>query len=347
MTCSKQLVATVVCTLAGSCMTNAVGKTGVYTSAEITDGPYAFEHSLFATIDDKDIITVPNLDKNNAEQNVDPSNPYVYITHDGSDLEFGYNQISNIGGWRKDDAVLTAPVQNYFTVRGQYDKAIKILPRAGGNYTVMLGGEGWSGGIHEYLPADVEALKPGVNSADTTAAIGTLIENRSVAGEKNTVVTDTAIVADGSENYGSATTLYGKVLQGSTVTNNGDITLKYRGGMTSVNGINTLWNVMDMNGDLVNNGAIKIAPVNSPTGGGEGGTQKIIGIRTNTNTTKNTGEIWVTNDSAVTATVTKGIRSGEWGATTTNEGKINVSGKTGTVNGIDSSNVINTDTGSI
>ncbi|EMJ2323828.1 autotransporter outer membrane beta-barrel domain-containing protein [Salmonella enterica] len=98
---------------------------------------------------------------------------------------------------------------------------------------------------------------------------------------------------------------------------------------------------------LINNGAITIAPDDAPPGQAEGKTLAITGIRSNTATTKNTGEIRVTNTSAVTASITKGIRSDKWGATTTNEGKINVSGKTGTVNGIDSSNVINTAAGSI
>ncbi|EDM6258275.1 hypothetical protein CT387_13450 [Salmonella enterica subsp. enterica serovar Typhimurium] len=102
-----------------------------------------------------------------------------------------------------------------------------------------------------------------------------------------------------------------------------------------------------MGGDLVNNGTITISPVEPQSVGAEGGTQEIIGIHTNTKTTKNTGDITVTNNTAVTGFVTKGIRSDKWGATTTNEGKINVSGKTGTVNGIDSSNVINTAAGSI
>lgn len=206
---------------------------------------------------------------------------------------------------------------------------------------------GWSGGIHEYMPADVETLTP-VAMDPASPAVGTLIGNRSGAGEKNTVVTDTAVKADGNENYGGETTLYGKVLQGSTVTNNGNINLQYQpASITSVNGINTIWSVQDMGGDLVNNGTITISPDDSLLGGAEGGTQEIIGIHSNTKTTKNTGEIRVTNTTAVTASVTKGIRSDKWGATTTNEGKINVSGKTGTVNGIDSSNVINTDTGSI
>ncbi|EMA9950553.1 autotransporter outer membrane beta-barrel domain-containing protein [Salmonella enterica] len=102
-----------------------------------------------------------------------------------------------------------------------------------------------------------------------------------------------------------------------------------------------------MNGDLVNNGAITISPVDPQSGGAAGIKQEIFGIHANTKTTKNTGEIKVTNNAAVTTSVTAGIRSDKWGATTTNEGKIEVSGSTGTVNGIDSSKVINTATGSI
>ncbi|EKF5153916.1 autotransporter outer membrane beta-barrel domain-containing protein [Salmonella enterica] len=102
-----------------------------------------------------------------------------------------------------------------------------------------------------------------------------------------------------------------------------------------------------MNGDLVNNGAINISAVDPQSGGAAGIKQEISGIHANTKTTKNTGEIKVTNNAAVTTSVTAGIRSDKWGATTTNEGKIEVSGSTGTVNGIDSSKVINTATGSI
>ncbi|EIY5517894.1 autotransporter outer membrane beta-barrel domain-containing protein [Salmonella enterica] len=102
-----------------------------------------------------------------------------------------------------------------------------------------------------------------------------------------------------------------------------------------------------MNGDLVNNGAITITPDVVPQDSGEYAAQKILGIKANTKSVKNTGKILVANPSAVATSVTKGIRSDKWGATTTNEGEINVSGQTGTVNGIDSSSVINTATGSI
>ncbi|EAN5174733.1 autotransporter outer membrane beta-barrel domain-containing protein [Salmonella enterica] len=346
MTNRKKLAGMVAASIGVLCTTPSMSAL-LYGGMSDNPANHTTGHLGMASLDTSDFLREPTWEQDHYER-YGTTGDHYWEPSTGADYEFTYNYVREPStDWLKEDADLSRPITLRFYLVGEYDRAVKIIPRQGGNWTTMLERAGWSGGIHEYLPADVGALKPGVNSTDTTAAIGTLIENRSGAGAKNTVVTDTAIVADGSENYGGTTTLYGKVLQGSTVTNNGDITLKYRGGMTSVNGINTLWNVMDMNGDLVNNGAIKIAPVNSPTGGGEGGTQKIIGIRTNTNTTKNTGEIWVTNDSAVTATVTKGIRSGEWGATTTNEGKINVSGKTGTVNGIDSSNVINTDTGSI
>ncbi|EEC6949719.1 autotransporter outer membrane beta-barrel domain-containing protein [Salmonella enterica] len=255
-----------------------------------------------------------------------------------------YGQMVNNGDWYKKDADLSTPARFEFSLRDRLDGLVGIVPLMGGNWTVLSDQHGWSGGVHEYLTDGMKAIRPGGGAILT----GTLIENRSKPGEKNIVVTDTAIVADGTENYQESTTMYGKVLQGSTITNNGDIALRYDPtSLSSVTGIDTLWRVRDMNGDLVNNGAITIAPVDSLSVGAEGVKQEIIGIHANTKTTKNTGEIRVTNNAAVTTSVTAGIRSDKWEATTTNEGKIEVSGSTGTVNGIDSSKVINTATGSI
>ncbi|EBP9841705.1 autotransporter outer membrane beta-barrel domain-containing protein [Salmonella enterica subsp. enterica] len=253
----------------------------------------------------------------------------------------------NKAHWFKEDADLSKPTTFRFKLKTWLEGGIGIVPYMGGNWTILYDYGNRGVGIHEYLPAGVESLTPAVYTEEKGTAVGTLIENSSAAGEKNTVVTDTAIVADGTENYGGATSLYGKVLQGSTITNNGDIALRYQPAMTSVTGVNTAWKLGFKGWDLVNNGAITIAPVDSLSVGAEGVKQEIIGIHSNTNTTKNTGEIRVTNNPAVTTSVTKGIRSDKWGATTTNEGKIEVSGSTGTVNGIDSSKVINTATGSI
>lgn len=295
---------------------------------------------------DSEVINVPDGTLNHAEK-LDPK--YIYWAPNGNTVyDFTLNTIGNRGGWRKDDADVARPLRFEFFIKGPNDGAINIHPRVGGNLTVMTDAVfGWSGGINESLPDDVKTLTPAVRDPSAGAAIGTLIENRSGAGEKNTVVTDTAIQADGTENYGGATTLYGKVLQGSTVTNNGDIELQFKPTtVTTAEGINTLRHVRDMNGDLINNGAITIAPDEGQSDPAEGKKLTITGIHANTKTTKNTGEIRVTNNSTVASSVTKGILNNKWGATT-NEGKINVSGKTGTVNGIDSSNVTNTAAGSI
>lgn len=342
--CSK-LIGTAAAAVVVYGISNSLAAATVYQGATGAPDSNTEGHYSFAALESDDVLREPTWRREFA-------NPLIYDAESyaatrGADFEFTYNELSNVGGWRKDDAELSRPLRLAFYLYGQYDAAVKIVPHAGGDWTVMTDYRGWSGGIHEYLPTDVKTLTPAVMNATAGAAIGTLIENRSVAGAKNTVVTDTAIKADGTENYGGTTTLYGKVLQGSTVTNNGNINLQYQPAMTSVIGINTLWKVKNMNGDLVNNGAITIAPVDSQSVGAEGGKAHIYGILSNTNSTKNTGEIKATNDSAVTTTVTKGIRSDKWGVTTTNEGKINVSGKTGTVNGIDSSNVINTAAGSI
>lgn len=350
MKCDRKLLATAVAVgvagLGGGSWDATAGTTR-YQSQYDEQPAGSKGHYAFAEVDDADVRHKPSWAVEHAtewEKGIYELN----TTGANYDYVFRYNQASNTGGWRDDDADLSKPITWEFYVDGQYDRPIEILPYSGGNITVMREDKGWSGGIHEYLPAGIETLTPAVNSDLPSGAVGTLIENRSGPGEKNTVVTNTDINADGTENYGGATSLYGKVLQGSTITNNGDIALRYQpASLSSVAGIDTSWKVRDMNGDLVNNGAITIAPVDSLSVGAEGVKQEIIGIHSNTKTTKNTGEIRVTNNAAVTTSVTKGIRSDKWEATTTNEGKIEVSGSTGTVNGIDSSKVINTATGSI
>ncbi|EDQ0044908.1 autotransporter outer membrane beta-barrel domain-containing protein [Salmonella enterica subsp. enterica serovar Bredeney] len=301
--------------------------------------------SYVAEIADGDILSSPPATE--AEALKPGVDSYIWFARPTSKYDLIYGQMINKAHWFKEDADLSKPTMFRFELRESLEGGIGIVPYMGGNWTVLNDYGNRGVGIHEYLPAGVESLTPAVNTEGKGTAVGTLIENKSAAGEKNTVVTGTAINADGTEKYGGATSLYGKVLQGSTITNNGDIALRYQPAMTSVNGINTVWNVKDMNGDLVNNGAITISPVDPQSGGAAGIKQEISGIHANTNTTKNTGEIRVTNNAAVTTSVTAGIRSDKWEATTTNEGKIEVSGSTGTVNGIDSSKVINTATGSI
>ncbi|EBH0783584.1 autotransporter outer membrane beta-barrel domain-containing protein [Salmonella enterica] len=297
-----------------------------------------------AIIPDDSVINMPVLGTNKATSYDAGKSNYLGFEVPASNMTIVYGQMVNNGDWYKKDADLSTPARFEFSLRDRLDGLVGIVPLMGGNWTVLSDQHGWSGGVHEYLTDGMKAIRPGGGAILT----GTLIENRSKPGEKNIVVTDTAIVADGTENYQESTTMYGKVLQGSTITNNGDIALRYDPtSLSSVTGIDTLWRVRDMNGDLVNNGAITIAPVDPQSVGAEGVKQEIIGIHSNTKTTKNTGEIRVTNNPAVTTSVTKGIRSDKWGATTTNEGKIEVSGSTGTVNGIDSSKVINTATGSI
>lgn len=308
-----------------------------------TNWGHTYGTDTLAEIDDADVIRIPTMHVDSAAVY---SNGY-WGTWPGRNIVLTYNQPVNNNGWYVPGADVSKPIRAEYGVHGDYDRATEVIPYAGGNWTVMTDQWGWSGGIDEYLPAGLKSLRPSELNG-SGVLIGTLIENRSLAGEKNTVVTDTTIVADDSENYGSATTLYGKVLQGSTVTNNGDIELQFKPTtVTTAEGINTTWHVRDMNGDLINNGAITIAPDEGQSDPAEGKKLTITGIHANTKTTKNTGDIRVTNNSTVTASVTKGIRSDKWGATTTNKGKINVSGKTGTVNGIDSSRVINTATGSI